>query len=169
MDRIYADIVAAVLHRCRFRQGAHSAFRRVVPDMDPFLPGDAGDRRDIDDRPAAGRLHERDREFHAQKDAARVDRHQPVPGRGIEQIIDRAAGEPGVVDENIELAELGEGRVDCRLPFRLARHIEPTKDRRTIRLDDVGDDPPSLLLEHIGDDNLGALAGKDARHAGAHA
>jgi len=169
MNRIDADVIATMLHRGRLGQGAHRPFRGVVADMDPVLAGDAGNRRDVDDRPATRRLHDRDREFHAEKDAARVDRHQPVPGGGVEQILDRAAGEPGVVDQNVELFELGERGINRRLPFRLARHVETAEDCGTIRPGDVGDDPPPLFLQHIGDDHLGALAGKNPRHAGAHA
>ena len=84
MDGIDPDVVGPMLHRRRLGQGADRAFRGIVADVDMMLSGDAGDRRDVDDRPATGRLHARDREFHAEKDAARVDRHQPVPGRGLE-------------------------------------------------------------------------------------
>src|SRR5579883_2600774 len=107
MHRIDPDIVGAVLHRGGLGQGAHRALGGVVADMNAVLAGDPGDRGDVDDRPAALRLHVRDREFHAEKDAARVDRHQPVPGGGVEQILDRAAGQPGIVDENVEPAISG--------------------------------------------------------------
>ena len=137
--------------------------------MHVVLAGDARNRRDVDDRPAAGRLHQRDREFHAEKDAARIDRHQPVPGRGVEQILDRAAGETGVVDENVEPAELGNRRIDRRLPLRLTGHIEMAEHRRAIGLRNLGDDLVALLVEHVGDGDLGPLARKDPRHAGAHA
>src|SRR5258705_11296379 len=92
--------------------------------MDSLLAGDPGNRRDVDDRAAARSLHQRDREFHAQENATRIDRHQQVPGRGVEQILDPTAAEASIIDEDIELAELGEGRVDRRLPFRLAGHVE---------------------------------------------
>src|SRR5271154_5881331 len=88
MHRIDPDVVGAVLHRRGLGQGADRALRGVIGDMDAVLAGDAGDRRDFDDRASARRLHDRDREFHAEKDAARVDRHQPVPGRGVEEILD---------------------------------------------------------------------------------
>ena len=48
----------------------------------------------------------------------RVDRHQPVPGGGVEQVLDRAAADPGIVDQDVELAEGGQGRVDRRLAIR---------------------------------------------------
>jgi hypothetical protein len=47
--------------------------------------------------------------YRAEKDAARVDRHQADPGLGVELVLDRAAGEPRVVDEDVTLLELGEG------------------------------------------------------------
>src|SRR5215471_21631005 len=86
MDRVDADVVTAMLHRRRLGQGADRAFRGIVADMDMMLAGDAGNRRDVDDRPAAGRLHDRNREFHPQEDAARIDRHQAIPSRGFEQL-----------------------------------------------------------------------------------
>jgi hypothetical protein len=137
--------------------------------MDVVLAGDAGNRRDVDDRAAARRLHDRDRKLHSQEDTARIDRHQLIPGRGVEEILDGTAAEPGIVDQNVELVELGECGVDRRLPFRLARYVETAEDRRTVRLGDVGDDRPALLLQNVGDDHLGAFAGEDARHAGTHA
>src|SRR5216683_1942377 len=64
--------------------------------------------------------HDRYGELHAEEDPAGVDRHQQIPGCGVEQVLDRTAAQPGVIDEDVELAELGEGRVDRRLPFRFA-------------------------------------------------
>jgi hypothetical protein len=43
--------------------------------MHAMLAGDPRDRRDVDNAAAALFLHHRDREFHAQKDAPRIDRH----------------------------------------------------------------------------------------------
>ena len=48
-------------------------------------------------------------------------------------------------------------------------HVEVVEDRRAVRLGDVGDDRLALVFEHVGDDHLGAFAGEDPRHAGAHA
>jgi hypothetical protein len=65
--------------------------------------------------------------------------NKPVPGRGVEQILDGAAARPGIVDENIELAELGDRRIDGRLPLRLAGHVEMAEHRSRR----VGCSPPS--------------------------
>src|SRR6516164_6800529 len=78
MDGIDADVVCAVLHGGRLRQGADRTLGGVVGNVDMMLAGDAGNRGDVDDRAAARRLHDRNREFHAQENAARIDRHQQV-------------------------------------------------------------------------------------------
>src|SRR5215831_17533239 len=51
-----------------------------------------------------------------------------------EQVLDRAAAEAGIVDENVESAELGESGVDRRLPFRFASDVEMAENRRPVRL-----------------------------------
>src|SRR5438132_6631915 len=66
----------------------------------------------------------------------------PPPAAFMIGILDGTAGEPGIVDENVELAEFGEGGLDGRPPFRFARHVETAEDRRPVRVSDVGDDPP---------------------------
>src|SRR6516162_566313 len=137
--------------------------------MDALLAGDAGNRRDVDDGAAAGRLHDRDGEFHTQKYSARVDCHQPVPGRGIEQILDRAAAEAGIVDEDVEPAELDDSGVDRRPPLRFAADVEMVENRRAIHFCNLGNHRLSLIVEHIGDGDLGSFAGEDPCHAGTHA
>ena len=49
------------------------------------------------------------------------------------------------------------------------RHVEMVENRRAVRFGDLGNDRPSLFVEHVGDGDLGAFAGEDPRHAGAHA
>ena len=136
--------------------------------MDAALPGDARDRRDVDDRAAARLAHCRDRVFHPEKRAGRVDPHDAFPGGGVEQILDRAAADPGIVDEDVELAIGGQRRGDRGLPFRFARHVEMLVHRGAVRLRDLRGDFLALIVEHVSNDDLGAFAREDPRHAGAH-
>jgi hypothetical protein len=59
-------------------------------------------------------------------------------------------------------------RSQAAVSKRSSTALPAAEDRRAIRLRDVGDHPAALLFQHVGDDDFGALAGKDARHAGAH-
>src|SRR6516165_11199275 len=66
---------------------------------------DAGNRRQVDDRPAAVGDHGRDRVLETEEHAGRVDRHDPVPSLGAVEVLFGAAGNAGIVDEHIDLAE----------------------------------------------------------------
>src|SRR5262249_8532430 len=79
------------------------------------------------------------------------------------------AADPGVIDQDVELAPGGDCRLDRRLPLRLAGHVELAEHRRAVRPGNLGDDVVALLFQHVGDADLGALAREDPRHAGAHA
>src|SRR6266581_5974359 len=45
---------------------------------------------------------------------------------------------------------------------------ETLEDRRAVRAGDLADNFLALVFKHVGDHHLGALAGKDPRHAGPH-
>src|SRR5882672_369292 len=103
-----------------------------------------GDRSDVDDPPAAPvdlilPDHLARGALQAEKDTLGVDPVDAVPIR-FGQVHDlRVAGDPGVVDDDVEPAELGDGARDHRVD---ARHIA------AIGLD--GDRPPGIARRLIG-------------------
>ena len=169
MHRIGADAVAAELHRGGFRQCAHRALRRVVAHMRHGLAGVAGDRRQIDDRSAAGLLHRQHGVFGAQEHAARIHRHQLVPRVGVQHVGHRAAADAGIVHQDVELAVFLHGRIDHRLPVGLVGHVQAHEFGRAVGARDLGGDLAAVVLQHVGNHHLGAFLGKSARRRGAHA
>ena len=138
--------------------------------MDVPLADDAGDRRQVDHRAAAGLFHRRDAVLHAEEDAGRIDPHQPVPGRRVIEILLGRARDSGIVDQHVEMAMVGQDAVDEALPLPLVGDVEMGIARLPARLVDVGDHRLALLVEQVGDDNrLGAFAGKQAGSRGTHA
>ena len=87
MHRVHADLVRRVLDRGGLGEDAHRALRGVIGGVG-VRADDAADRRDVDDRAAAGALHGRDGGLGAEEDAGRVDLHDPVP------LLERLVGQP---------------------------------------------------------------------------
>jgi len=91
---------------------------------------DAGNRRQVDDRPATIGDRRRDRALDAKEHADRIDRRDPVPGFGAVEILCGATGNAGIVDQRVELVEMpGDGGHDSG-PALLPRHIERFEPRR---------------------------------------
>src|SRR5215469_3770160 len=137
--------------------------------VDAALPGDTGDRRDIDDRATANLAHLGDRVLHPEKRAARVDVHDLVPGLGVVEVLDRAAADPGIVDQDVELAEFLDRGLDDIPPVGFVGDVEMLEARRAVGRDNLGDDLLALVVELVGDRDLGAFARENARGARPHA
>src|SRR5439155_14086567 len=117
----------------------------------------AHDRADVDDRAAAGLGHLLGRELGAEKDAGLVDRDDPVPAGQPVRIADRAAGDPGVVYEDVEPA-IGRQRFgDQRLPLRFAGDVDLGRAGLAAAVADIGGDPLGIAAEDVGGHDLGAL------------
>jgi hypothetical protein len=82
--------------------------------MDIVLAGDARDRRDVEDRAAASLLHDRIARFMPRKTPRALTAIRCSRSSVSNRFLDRAAGEPRVFDEDVELPDLGEGVVDGR-------------------------------------------------------
>src|SRR5262249_46549120 len=130
MNRVGADIVLAVLHRDPFGHQTHRCLRGVIGDVYVLAADDAGNRRQINDRPAANGGHGRDRVLHAEENTGRVNRHDPVPGFGAVKIPFGAARDAGVIDQHIEFAEMPGGGGHDGSPILLFSHIERFEPRR---------------------------------------
>jgi len=95
-----------VLHRDRFRHQPHRRLRGIVRHVDPLAADDAGDQGQIDDRPASVGDHCRNGVLDAKEPAGRIDGHDAMSGIGAVKILFGAAGDAGIVDQDIRLAEL---------------------------------------------------------------
>ncbi len=129
----------------------------------------AHDRADVDDRAAARFRHLFGGELGAEKDAGLVDRDDLVPALDAVGVADRAAGDPGIVDEDVEPA-IGLQRFgDQRLPLRLAGDVDRRRAGFAAGVTDLGGDALGLAAENVGDHDSGALLRKEARLGLAHA
>ena len=112
------------------------------------------------------------RQFHEQERRAQIGRHDRIPflfGHVGEHPI---AQDAGVVDEDVEVAELGDRRVDEALGTLPARHVVGVGDRMASQRTDLGSDllGGSLIAAlavvrpaEVVDDHLGALLGEQQR------
>ncbi len=166
MHRVGADLVLRVLHRRRFRHQPHRRLRSVVGHVDVFAADDAGDRGQVHDGPAACRAHRRDSMLDAEKYPGRIDRHDAMPSLGAVKVLFRAAGNAGVVHQHIQLAEMPRSGRHHGGPAFLVCDIEPLEERSW---PDCIDHLPTFMLEHIGNDHLGAFAGEHACGGSTHA
>src|SRR4030095_4148051 len=165
---LFRSAVLGVLHGGRFGHDAHGALRGVVGHVDAVLADEAGDRGDVDDRAPAGLLHGRDRVLHTQEDALGVDVHHLVP-HGHAHGVGAGAADPGVVHQDVELAEGRDGGLHRRLPVGLVGDVDLHEARLTAGLGDVVDDIAPLRLQHVADGDPGPLLREDHRLAPTHA
>ena len=167
MHRIHPDTVARELHCRGLGRQAHRALRRVVAHMHEALAGEAGDRRDIHDRSAAGFLHFGNHRTHAEEHAARVDVHLLVPSGRVEDVR-VAAADAGIVDQHVDPAPRRHRFDNKGVPVGLAGHVEFLKSRRAaVRLDrtrELG----ALSLKDIRQHDFGALGREKLRRRGPH-
>src|SRR5207248_5657109 len=115
----------------------------------------AGNRRQVDDRPAAIGDHGRDRVLNPEEHAGRVDRHDAVPGFGTVKVLFGAARNTGIVDQHIELAEMSDDGGHYGGPVLFFGDIEGLEPRRVA--DGIGH-LLAFILKHFHDHNLGTSA-----------
>ena len=129
---------------------------------------DAGHRRDVHDRAAAGPAHRGDGVLRAEEDAAGVDRHHAVPLLD-RAILDRDARDDdrGVVDQDVQLAEAPGRGLDRGLPIRFVRDVEVHVDGLTAVGADGGLDLLALGVPDVAEDHLRAFAGEGLGLGGA--
>ena len=124
------------------------------------------DRGDVDDRAAAGRLHRLDRSLHAEERAGQVDVDDLLPLRHVELADLAQRDDAGVVDQNVELAELVDRGGDRGVPLVGLGDVEVDVARGVTDL--VGQ-RLALVVEDVADDHLGALGDQHPRVLCAHA
>ncbi len=124
------------------------------------------DRGDVDDRAAAGGLHRFDRRLHAEEGAGQVDVDDLLPLRHVERADLAERHDAGVVDQNVELAELVDRGRDRGLPLVGLRDVEVDV---ACGFTDLVGQCLALLVEDVADHHLGALGNECPGMCGAHA
>src|ERR1700730_17818099 len=121
MDRIDPDASLRELQDRSLSQTAQPPFARRVGGI--VMRGQPGGRGDIDDRAAAAVADRRRAMLHAEHWASQVDRERAVP-RIDRSIGNTLAGDrPGVVDQDMELAETPQRYRDNLLPGALVGDV----------------------------------------------
>jgi hypothetical protein len=115
LDRVDADVRGAELDREALGETDDRPFRRRVRRTQAKAES-PGDRRQVDDAAAPRRLEQRHRAARAVEHAVQVDGDRAVP-IGDADVLDRRGrpGDPGVVDQHVETAEMRRGCVEHRV------------------------------------------------------
>ena len=93
-------------------------------------------RRHVDDRATAAILHDADSVLAAEKHAVEVDRHQVAPLLQRRRLDVLEQHHTGIVDENVDAAEVARHRIGDRDPLVLAGDVEPMEARALPQLSD---------------------------------
>src|SRR5688572_1016507 len=148
-DDVGAHVAAAELACKRLRETDDPGFRRGVIGL-PEVAVDADDRRDVDNR-ACTALHHR-----ASGGATRVEDRRQVRVEHRAPVVvahpceDAVPRQPGVVDEDVEVA----GRLDERLRGLRVADVTPDRAAADLRGDGLG----LLAARPVADDDLGSGA-----------
>src|SRR5205823_4890657 len=102
MDAVDPDARGPVAHRRRLCIDPHRALGGAISGVAARTADKPHDRADIDDRAAARFDHLFGGELGAEKDAGLVDGNDLVPALDAVGVSDRAAGDPGIVDEDVD-------------------------------------------------------------------
>src|SRR5215471_6206884 len=127
MDRIDPDIPRRELQDGSLGQPAQPPFAGGIGGI--VMRGEAGGRRDVDDRAGASRLFRygvadrRGAMLHAEQWPSQIDRERPIPrlDGGADDVL--AGDRAGIVDQDVQATERGESGGDDLLPRVLARYV----------------------------------------------
>lgn len=129
----------------------------------------AGDRRDVDDPAAALRLQVRERRAAAEEGALRVHVHHDIPV-ALGQFGDRMnADHARAIHEDVEPAEFGERLRDHRVDLRGLRDVDLRDRRPPAERAYLARGGVERVVEQVGQQDVGARAGKRQRNAAADA
>jgi len=104
----------------------------------------------------------------AEKDARLVDRDDPVPAVETVRVADRAAGDPGVVDQNVQPAIRRQCLADQTRPFGFVGDVDFGRECLAAAGANGGGDHVRVLRQDVGDYDLGALGGEEPGLGFAH-
>ena len=169
VDGVAADVVLGVVDGDGLGEDADGALGGLVGGMAGVGADDAELGGDVDDGAAAGVLHGGDGGDGAEVDAGGVDVHDGVPGLLGEVAEPGGTADAGVVDEDIQFAEVGDGEVDGGLPVVLPGDVQPDEASVAAGGVDVCFNLTSFIFEDVADDDGCALGGEESGFHGAHA
>ena len=168
MNGVHADVLRAIADGHRFGENPHRPFGCVVGGMAAQHPHQAGNGRNVDNRTAPVAAHLLNGVLRPQKNARSVNVHNPGPGVQAVVIRDGAAADAGVVHQNVQPPETGNGFTDDIGPGVLAGHIRMNIPAGAAGLVDFRFHPASVIVANVGNDHFRPLAGKQAGFHGAH-
>ncbi len=161
----HADPEGAEVEGQGFGDPDDSVLRRDV-GADPGARLEPGGRREVDDHTAA--RHSPGRLPRACVDPADVHLQHPVDERVVDvERGPRRREDAGVVDPDLQPAELGDGKIRGGGERRRVGGIEGAADGPTARLGDLLGDRSSGVTVEIAGDHLGAGLGQPAHDLGA--
>src|SRR5215475_1128254 len=129
MDRISADPLLSILDGRSLGKQAHGTLGGLVLRTAMVSTDQAKLGGDIDDRATAPLPHRRNGDLGPQKNAFGVDVHDAIPLLDGRILDPTAPADPGVIDQDIELAKPIDSGLDCLLPILLVGDIEAHKQR----------------------------------------
>ncbi len=150
------------MHRDRLGQGTHPTLGSAVRGK-VRLADDAVDGGKVDNRSAAGFLHQPDAFLTAEEDPVEIDRHGPPPfgERGVLDVL--GDGDAGIVDQHIESPEaLLDGGHDGGPVLRF-RDVVTKRQCLAARLGDLRRRVAGQAFIDVGDDQPGAFRCKQQR------
>ncbi|CAG9225208.1 hypothetical protein BVI2075_940004 [Burkholderia vietnamiensis] len=119
-----------------------------------------GGRRDVDDVPAAARLHDRHGRVAHQIRAEQVGHHHLLPSVDADVVDRRGHVDRRVVDDHVEIAERLARVVHDLQHRRFVAHVERPSDRLSaVPLEALGDGCGAIAVE-IGNDHVRAVLRK---------
>ncbi len=175
MDRVDTNPIALAreFERCRFSEQRNAALRHRIQRVE-LRADDAGDRGKVDDGAAmlAGlrRFAQcRSRQFGTEEYAGHVHRDQLVPFIEADLLDPFADEDTGVIDQDVELAEPADRKMDGGGPVLLFRHVKVHIFGLCTFSRDDGNSLASANIEHIANHQLGAGFGDQSRSLSANA
>ena len=142
----------------------------VNAERDDLVEPQSGHRDGVDDvRLAVLRAHPREEGLDAVDDAVEVDRERPVPV-GLRRLTDDSAGQhAGVVDQQVQLAELVVDALGQPLVADGVGHVEVDRQRLDLLRLDLRRDGLRRAFLHIGEDHVHPLVRAGQRDAASNA
>ena len=164
-DGVAAQVLLGVLERRALGEPDQRVLgRRIGRSGGPAA--ETRHRVDIDDRAAALGQHQRHSPPHGEHRAVEIDRQHPAPGLvvdigdGLEQV-----HHAGIVDEDIDATELGDGAIDHGDALGLDRDVGGNADDGAA---DLGDRRGDGIGMPVGGDDLCALGHEQLGNGEAH-
>src|SRR5579885_2438637 len=167
MHRVDADVVGCVVDRADLAQNPDRALGSVIRGGSRGTDNSV-DGGNVDDRASSPPAHRRHRRLHPQPHALLIDRDDGIPFllAGVFEAVE--VENSGIVDEDVQSAELALRGFDRGAPVRRTGHIEMNGNgrARSGAVDLIGE-RADFRVKNVGDEDPGALAHEDSAFGGA--